>query len=400
MTERPIRVLLIEDNPGDGRLVGEFLSETKDQPQKFDLELIDRLSEGLDRLQRGGIDIVLLDLSLPDSQGLETFRRARARAGGVPIVILSGLADDALAMQAVREGAQDYLVKGSVRGHSLVRVIRYTIERRRAHDGLVDQSSKVASRVLGFIGGKGGAGTSTVALNVATAMAKQGHSVVAVETGPGWGAFSHLLNRTPDATMAGLFGLPPENIEPQTLAPLLGKTPDKLQILFGPQRAEEFQEVDPARAEAMVRGLAGMADYTIVDLPAYPCRASAAIVPHCNHVVLVSGRDAASVAAGKRALDLLTVWGARPGGMSAVLVSRVLTATPLSVSGPAVNTAEIGGQLGCDVIVVVPNALDACLRAQVAGLPLVAAEPGNPASARMLQIAEWLLARHAAVRTP
>lgn len=400
MSERPIRVLLIEDNPGDGRLIQEFLSETKDQPQKFDLELIDRLAEGLDRLQRGGIDIVLLDLSLPDSQGLETFRRARARAGGAPIVILSNLADDALATQAVREGAQDYLVKGSVRGHSLVRVIRYAIERRRAHDGLIDRTSKVAGRVLGFVGGKGGSGTSTVALNVATAMAKQGHIVAAAEIGPGWGAFSYLLNRNPSTTNAGLFALPPENIDQQTLAPLLWKTPDKLQILFGAQRAEEFQELDPARAEAMVKALAGMADYTILDLPAYPCRASATIIPHCHHVVLVNGRDAASVAAGKRELDLLTVWGARPGTVSAVLVSRLMTATPMNVSGSAVNTAEIGGQLGCDVIVVVPNAQDACLRAQGAGLPLISAEPGNPASARLLQVAEWLLARQAAVRAP
>lgn len=400
MTERPIRVLLIEDNPGDGRLIQEFLSETKDQPQKFDLELIDRLSDGLDRLQRGGVDIVLLDLSLPDSQGLETFRRARARAGGAPIVILSDLADDVLAMQAVREGAQDYLVKGSVRGHSLVRVIRYTIERRRAHGGLIDQSSRVAGRVLAFIGGKGGAGTSTVALNVATAMAKQGHSVVAVEVGPGWGAFSYLLNRNPGTTIAGLFALPPENIDQKTLEPLLWKTPDKLQILFGAQRAEEFQELDPARAEAMVKALAGMADYTILDLPAYPCRASATIIPHCHHVVLVSGRDTGSVAAGKRALDLLTQWGARPGTVSAVLVSRLMAAAPMNVSGPSVNTAEIGGQLGCDVIVVVPNAQDACLRAYTAGLPLVAAEPGNPASARLLQVAEWLLARQAGVRAP
>lgn len=400
MTERPIRVLLIEDNPRDRRLVQEFLSETKDQPQKFDLELIDRLSDGLDRLQRGGIDIVLLDLSLPDSQGLETFRRARARGGGAPIVILSDLADDALAMQAVREGAQDYLVKGSVRGHSLVRVIRYTIERRRAHGGLVDQASKVPGRVLAFVGGKGGAGTSTVALNVATAMAKQGHSVAAVEVGPGWGAFSSLLNRNPGTTIAGLQALPPENIDRETLAPLLWKSPDKLQILFGAQRAEEFQELDPARAEAIVKALAAMADYTIVDLPAYPCRASAAIIPQCHHVVLVSGRDTASVTAGKRALDLLTVWGARPGTISAVLVSRFIAATPMNVSGSGVNTAEIGGQLGCDVIVVVPNAQDACLRAHTAGLPLVAAEPGNPASARLLQVAEWLVARQAAVRAP
>lgn len=400
MAESPIRILLIEDNPGDSGLIQEFLTETRDQAQRFDLQVAGRLSEGFDRLQRGAFDIILLDLSLPDSQGLETFRRARARAAGVPIVILGDLADDALAMQAVREGAQDYLVKGSVRGHSLVRVIRYTIERSRAHEGPGEYTSRVAGRVVGFIGGKGGAGTSTVAINVATAIAKQGRTVVAVETGPGWGAFSHLLNRQPETTSAGLFAIPPENIDEQTLTPSLWKTSDRMQILFGAQRAEDFQELDPARAESVVKACAGMADYTIVDLPAYPCRAAAAIIPHCHHVVLVSGRDAASVAAGKRTLDLLSMWGARSGGVCAVLVSRLMSATATNLSASTVNTADIGGQLGCDVIVVVPNALDACLRAHAAGLPLITADPGNPASARLLQVAEWLLAKQAAVRAP
>ena len=400
MAERPIRILLIEDNPGDGGVIQEFLGETKDQAQRFDLQVAGRLSEGFDCLQRGEFDIILLDLSLPDSQGLETFRRARARAAGVPIVILGDLADDSLAMQAVREGAQDYLVKGSVRGHSLIRVIRYTIERSRAHEGFGDYTPRVARRVVAFIGGKGGAGTSTVAINVATAIAKRGHTAVAVETGPGWGAFSYLLNRQPEATIAGLSALPPENIDEQTLTPLLWKTSDRMQILFGAQRAEEFQELDPARAESLVKACAGIADYTIIDLPTYPCRAGAAIIPHCHHVVLVSGRDAASVVAGKRTLDLLSMWGARSGSVSAVLVSRLMAPGPVNVSASTVNTAEIGGQLGCDVVVVVPNALDACLRAHRAGLPLVTAEPGNPASARLLQVAEWLLARQAAVRAP
>src|SRR5262249_27064449 len=115
---------------------------------------------------------------------------------------------------------------------------------------------------------------------------------------------------------------------------------------------------------------------------------------------LVSGRDAASVAAGKRTLDLLSMWGARSGGVSAVLVSRFMSATATNLSASTVNTADIGAQLGCDVIVVVPNALDACLRAHAAGLPLITADPGNPASARLLQVAEWLLAKQAAVRAP
>jgi diguanylate cyclase (GGDEF)-like protein len=129
MGVRPIKVLLIEDNPGDARLIREALAQARDAP--IDLEHADRLATGLERLSSGGIDIILLDLSLPDSQGLDTFLEAHTQAPGVPIVVLSGLDDEGLAVKAVRQGAQDYLVKGQVDTHLLVRALRYAIERYR-----------------------------------------------------------------------------------------------------------------------------------------------------------------------------------------------------------------------------------------------------------------------------
>ncbi len=392
MTNKPIRVLLIEDNPADSRLIQEFLNGGQDV--QFDLVRADRLSVGLKRLQLGGIDLVLLDLLLPDSQGLETFRQVRTHAPDVPVVIVSGVEDDALAMQAVREGAEDYLVKGNVKGHSLVRVIRYTIERHRARNGYADQAGRRAvGRVVGFIGAKGGVGTTTVALNVAAAMVKHGHSVIGAELG-GWGTFAALLNRTPEATLAGLLALPPERIDAQALAPFLYKDPDGLQILFGPQQVEECQEVDPAKVGAVLETLAKMVDYTVVDLPSYPTRANAAIIPHCHHVVMVIARDPVSIASGRRTLALLKTWGAHARNVSAVLVTR----TPMTAP---VDAIEIGAQLNCDVLVVIPNAQEACVRAQKLGLPLVTAESGLPASARLLQLAEWLLAvRPEAIKAP
>lgn len=385
MTPRPIRVLLIEDNPGDGRLIQEFLGEGKDV--QFDLTLVDRLSTGLTRLQRGSVDIVLLDLLLPDSQGLETFRQVRAHAPDVPVVILSGVEDDAVAIQAVREGAQDYLVKGNVKAHSLVRVIRYTIERHRARTGQpADAARATTGRVVGFIGAKGGVGTTTVALNVAAAMVKHGHSIIAAELGPGWGTFAHLLNHTPAATMAGILALPPERIDAKALAPLLYSDSEGLQILFGPRRLDDCRELAPAQAGAAIEALSKMANYAVVDLPSYPSRANAAVVPHCNHVVLVTTADPLAIASGRRMLDLLKAWGARAEDISAVLVIR----TPLTSS---VDTSEIGAQLNCDVLVVIPNALEACLRAQKQGTPFVVAEPGLPASARLMQLAERLVAQ-------
>jgi len=129
-----IRALLVEDNPGDARLLQELVREAG--AGHLRLELADRLAPALDRLRQEHFDVVLLDLSLPDEQGLATLVRTREWAPKVPIVVLTGLDDEALAVKAVRMGAQDYLVKGRVDGDLLVRSMRYAAERGRAMEAL------------------------------------------------------------------------------------------------------------------------------------------------------------------------------------------------------------------------------------------------------------------------
>lgn len=130
-------VLLIEDNPGDARLIRELLREAGERgAASLRMEHRDRLSAGLARFAEGGIDAILLDLSLPDSQGLETLSRMHAQAGGVPILVLTGLDSETLGLEAVQHGAQDYLVKGQIDGQLLVRSIRYAIERKQVEYAL------------------------------------------------------------------------------------------------------------------------------------------------------------------------------------------------------------------------------------------------------------------------
>jgi two-component system cell cycle sensor histidine kinase/response regulator CckA len=129
-----IRVLLVEDNPLDVRLFLELLRETGAGHVK--MEHVDRLSTALERLSSQTFDVVLLDLSLPDAHGLDTLVKAHAHAPNVPIVVLTGLDDQGLAVKAVRAGAQDYLVKGRVDGDLLVRSMRYATERARAVEAL------------------------------------------------------------------------------------------------------------------------------------------------------------------------------------------------------------------------------------------------------------------------
>jgi len=137
-----VRILLIEDNPGDVRLIWEMLTEAKGT--QFSLESTDRLTEGLERLARGGIDVVLLDLSLPDSSGLDTIDRVNARVPGMPVVVLTVHEDEALAIQAVRLGAQDYLVKNQVNPSLLARAVRYAIERKQAEKALAAEKERLS----------------------------------------------------------------------------------------------------------------------------------------------------------------------------------------------------------------------------------------------------------------
>ncbi len=134
VADRPLRVLLVEDNPADIRLVQEMVREVG----TGDLVLtpVERLHQALEHLASEGFDAVLLDLALPDSIGMETFVRTHTHSPGIPIVVLTGLTDELLAVQAVREGAQDYLVKGKVDGHFLVHAVRYAIERKRVEGAL------------------------------------------------------------------------------------------------------------------------------------------------------------------------------------------------------------------------------------------------------------------------
>jgi len=131
--------LLIEDNPGDARLLKELLAEEPAAP--FRIICVDRLQRGLELLSTEKIDVLLLDLSLPDSHGLETFAKAYAHAPKVPIIVLTGNDDHALALLAVKAGAQDFLFKGKLDRELLIRSMQYSIERKRYQEQLEHQAN-------------------------------------------------------------------------------------------------------------------------------------------------------------------------------------------------------------------------------------------------------------------
>ena len=164
------RALLVEDNEGDVRLIEASVAASKHL--RLELCHVRRLSEAVTRLGRERFDAVLLDLNLPDSQGLNTVRQARQAAPEVPILVLTGLDDEAMAVEALQSGAQDYLVKGQFDGAQLARAVRHARARSSSVSAQAGRS-EAAHKLIGVLGAKGGCGVTTVACHVAAEISRQ-----------------------------------------------------------------------------------------------------------------------------------------------------------------------------------------------------------------------------------
>ncbi|MGE5353026.1 MAG: ATP-binding protein [Acidobacteriota bacterium] len=141
MTTESIRLLVIEDNPGDAALIEDMIGDISEI--KIEMVHVTRLSAGLEALENYSMDAVLLDLGLPDSFGIGTLHKIQAQSSGVPVVVMTGLNDKQVAVQAIKGGAQDYLVKGRIDSELLEHSLRYAIERKRIEEALIESQSEL-----------------------------------------------------------------------------------------------------------------------------------------------------------------------------------------------------------------------------------------------------------------
>ncbi|MCX7597289.1 MAG: response regulator [Armatimonadetes bacterium] len=385
MSEKSIQILLVEDNPGDARLIREILREAPGL--RFDMAVVERLSQALQQLEEKLFDVVLLDLSLPDSQGLDTFDKVYARAPQVPVIVLTGLADETAAVRAVQSGAEDYLVKGRIDSELLARSIRYAIARHeKLRDTLESAGTYQRGQVLGFIGAKGGVGTTTVALNVATILASRRHSVILAELRPFLGTLAAVLRHTPARNLSQLLTLDPAAINQRELAARLATLASGLRVLFGPQTAEDTADITAPQAEAIVEGLASMAEYVVLDLPWIPSEATAAAVRHSDYIGLVLQAEPDSLAAARVTSHFLRAWGVKEEGCGLVVVSKALV-------GDTLGLKYVSEQLGLRVVGVMAPAADLCLSAQLVGEPLVLHQPDSIAASNLSDLTERIIAR-------
>ncbi len=171
-----LSVLLVEDDPDYATLVQHWLDGSAHDPA-FVLSWTESLNSAMTRLARGGIDIVLLDLGLPDSNGIETFLALERRCPGVPIIVLSSADSEPMALQTIRHGGEDYLVKSTCTRDLLVRNISHAVARHRRQSE-AQGAGEVQTRVIAVVGAKGGTGATTVACTLADELRRQGKEAV------------------------------------------------------------------------------------------------------------------------------------------------------------------------------------------------------------------------------
>lgn len=380
-----VNVLLIEDNRMEAAQTVHWLSAA--QEPSFAVECADCLQGGLDRLEQGGIEIVLSDLNLPDSRGLETFARLHEHTPDIPVVVLTGEYDESLGPLAVEKGAEDYLVKQQASASTLNRVMRHALARRRAFaETLKQRPSAKAKRLVAFMGAKGGVGTTTTALNIALTLAMRGKPTILAELRPSFGVLAWHFGESPKSGLRALLDLPAEQIGVRELDAALSREQAGLRVLFGPLHANEWKEIEPAQAEAIIKGLSQLADDVLLDLPSQPSHATEAALRLCDQIVLVVEREPAAVFAGKEVVAQLQDWGVGDHLAGALVVNRTVFPIPMEIG-------EIQTILGRPVVGMIPWAATACQRALREGTPLAVGQRENDASIIFAELAQKIAVR-------
>jgi DNA-binding response OmpR family regulator len=372
------KILVVDDEPNVLRLIGYAL-----QIEGYEIVTAETGVEALSKVETEGPDLVILDIMLPDLSGIEVCQQLRSKPETIdlPIIMLSARTQVPDRIKGLEAGADEYVTKPVDSDEMVARVAALLDRTQRLR-----QVQRVRrGKVLGFIGAKGGVGTSTVALNVASVLARQEKSVIAVELRSNYGTFSLQLRKVPGENLGSLPELDPERSNERELSKRLFSSPFGLRVLFGPQKADEFKEIEPDQAEAVIEGLAGMADYIVIDLPYSASSANQAAIRCCDYVALVVAPELICVMSGKVTLELLKSWGVSGGLVGAVVVNRTIAAR-------AMKLREIRSRLGCEIVGVVTPAVEACIAAQERGVPLVIYQPDNIAAANVTEMANRLIA--------
>ena len=365
-------ILIVDDEVNTLKLLGMALER-----EGYRIAAAQDANQALARIDAQVPDLLILDVMMPGVSGLELVQRLRARrdTATLPVILLSAKGEVADRVAGLQAGADEYLVKPIDTSELMARVASLVERTRRLR---ADGGGR-PTKVISFIGAKGGSGTTSVALNVGVAFASPETEAVAVELRGHAGTFPTLLGMKAFKGLDGLVEMDPRAITADEVGRRLVRHTTGLQVLCAPDRIGGGRLGMP-QAEAILLSLVGKADYLVVDLPSAPTPSVHAAIPRSQAVVLMvePTRDCVDRASAMASF----LQGLAVGG--AVLQSVVVTRSPIA---SPVSMSEIEERVAWPVAGAIPPAPDAFARAAMLGRPILQIEPDGSASQAIRQLA-------------
>jgi len=375
-------VLVVDDEVQTVKLIGLLL-----QRRGYEVVAASLGTQALAKAQAEDPDLIVLDVMMPDMDGYEVCRRLRAdpATAGIPIIMFTAktMVDDKVT--GFQAGADDYLTK-PVHPDELATRVEALLARSAQRE--VEQHPSVRAKVLGFLGAKGGAGTTTLAVNVAVALAHQpegGRQVVLADMRSGMAASSVQLGLQRHGGVVRLLDQPVEDIKPRTVEAQLDEHSTGVRLLTGQiEPPGVAMPVPPAHAEVIVRRLGAMADYLLLDLGVGLDQVNCHVLPSCDHVVVAIEPDRVALTLAQALLNELDLsLNVARHRISVVMISRTPAAATFSKD-------VVEDLLQHDIVGVVPPAPELAFQAVEEGIPMVTMQPNSLVAQQFRTIAEHL----------
>ena len=381
-----IRILLVEDDEDDYTLTRELLAEVEDE--QFDLVWAPTYEDAILEIRRGGYDVFLVDYRLGRRSGLDLLCGELQEGRLGPVIILTGQDAREVDVEAMKHGAAGYLVKSELRSRHLARTLRYAIEGYAAKTpeptaGLTPTAPTKRGRTVALIGAKGGAGTTTIVANVASALCSRGLSVTAVEMRGDFGDLTRLVNIAPLYDLSALLELDAAQIVPEKFEACLSRHLNGLRVLAAPQNVEDFREIRVDQASAIVDAAIRTSDLVILDLPPVASAVNREILLKADLVAMVIEREPSSIASARVLASLMQAWKVRVP-IGSVITSRVNLPE-------AMSAADINLQLGLKKYGIIPAAPELFFRGASTLQPVILAHPAHPVGRALDELALFLL---------
>ena len=377
------KILVVDDDLESVKLVGLMLEQ-----HGYEITAAQLGTQALKKAETEDPDLVILDVMMPDMDGYEVCRRLRANpdTADLPVIMFTAktrVDDKVIGFQA---GADDYLTKPIHPSELVSRVEAVLLRSARGH---AEEQPPVRARVIGFLGAKGGAGTTTLAVNVAIALAQgpaRSQKVVLAEMRSGMASASIQLGLRRSGALAHLLKEPAGQIDAKMVEAQLDEHSTGLLVLSGQVEPSGVAEVvSSLHAEAIVRQLGTLADYLLLDMGVGLSEKNRHILSECYHIVVPIEPERHSLTLAQVLLDEMTrSLNLAPHRISVVLINK-------AASGTSVTREAIEGLLRHDLAGVITPAPDLAFQAVERGAPMVMMQPDSLVARQMKKIAQHLV---------